>query len=133
MGKFRHRLRDIIDIQPCRITVKRNIMKNVKINKEQAITIMSNILREGCSIPMASVGNDGAGLCFFVSPWPLDIKEFVSALRDKSFRVVPFLEISKEFGGFHFSEDYDVCVEFTSTNGDFSEQFLLWNIEYFLD
>lgn len=109
-------------------------MTNTQINKEQAITIMSNILREGCSIPMASVGNGGAGLCF-VSPRPLGIKEFVSSLRDKSFRIVPTSEISEEFGGFHFSEDYDVCVEFSSMDGSnpSREQYLLWNIDYYKD
>lgn len=102
-----------------------------QINKEQAIAIMSNILHEGCSIPMASIGNGGAGLCF-IDPQPLrDSLILVSALKDKSFRIVPFTEIAEDFGGFHFSEDYDVCVEFT--NGDYSEQYLLWNINYFKD
>ena len=109
-------------------------MTNTQINKEQAITIMSNILREGCSIPMASVGNGGVGLCF-VSPWPLDINEFISSLRDKSFRIVPTSEISEEFGGFHFSEDYDVCVELSDMDGSnpYREQYLLWNIDCFKD
>lgn len=104
---------------------------NTKIDKEQAITIMSNILRMGCAIPMASIGNGGAGLCY-VGPTPLrDSLKLVSTLKDKFFRIVPFTEISKDFGGFHFSEDFDVCVEFTNTTGDYSEQFLLWNINYF--
>lgn len=110
-------------------------MTNTKITKEQAITVMSNILREGCSIPMASVGNGGAGLCF-VSPPPLSgSMEFVSRLKDMSFRIVPTSEISDEFGGFHFSDDYDVCVEFSSMDGSnpYREQYLLWNIDYFKD
>lgn len=107
-------------------------MKDIKISKDQAITIIINILREGCSIPMASVGNDGAGLCF-VSPWPLDINEFVSSLRGKSFRIVPTSEISEEFGGLHFSEDYDVCIEFTNSDRDYSEQYLLWDIDHYKD
>ena len=104
-----------------------------QINKEQAITIMSNILREGCSIPMASVGNGGAGLCFVSTPPLKDSLEFVSTLKDKSFRIVPSSEISEDFGGFPFSDDFDVCVEFTNTTENYSEQYLLWNIEYFKD
>ena len=107
-------------------------MTKTQITKEQAITVMRNILQVGCSIPMASVGNGGAGVCF-VSPWPLDINEFVSSLRDKSFRIVPTSEISEEFGGLHFSEDYDVCVEFRNNEGNYSEQYLLWDINYYKD
>ena len=120
--------------QPYRITVKWKIMKNIKINRDQAIAIMRNILREGCSIPMASVGNGGVGVCFVAPPTErFDTLEIVSALKDKTFRIVPLKEISKEFGGLHYSEDYDVCVEFTNNNGDFSEQFLLWDIDYYKD
>ena len=106
-------------------------MSNTKITKEQAITVMSNILREGCSIPMASIGNGGAGLCF-VSPQSLsDSMEFVSRLKDMSFRIVPTSEISEEFDGFNFSEDYDVCVEFSDMDGSnpYREQYLLWGID----
>ena len=108
-------------------------MKTTKITKKQAITVMRNILQEGCSIPMASIGNGSAGLCFLSPPLLRDSLEFVSALKDKSFRIVPLSEISQDFGGLHFSEDYDVCVEFTNTTGDYSEQFLLWDINYFKD
>ena len=95
---------------------------------------MCNILREGCSIPMASVGNDGAGLCFVDPPTTMfDSLKSVSALKDKSFRIVPLREISAEFGGLHYSEDYDVCVEFTNATGDYSEQYLLWDIDYYKD
>ena len=109
-------------------------MKNIKINREQAIAIMRNILREGCSIPMASVGNGGLGLCF-LSPFTsmFHSLEIISALKDKSFRIVPLKEISEEFGGLHYSEDYDVCVEFTNATGDYSEQFLLWDTDYYKD
>ena len=109
-------------------------MKNIKINREQAIAIMRNILCEGCSIPMASVGNGGAGLCFICPPTQMfSTLEIISALKDKSFRIVPLTEISEEFGGLHYSEDYDVCVEFTNNTGDYSEQFLLWDIDYYKD
>ena len=109
-------------------------MKNIKINREQAIAIMRNILREGCSIPMASIGNGDAGLCYVDPPTDMfDTLDIISALKDKSFRIVPLKEISEEFGGLHFSEDYDVCVEFTNSTGDYSEQFLLWDIDYYKD
>lgn len=109
-------------------------MKNIKINKDQALAIMRNILREGCSIPMASVGNGGAGLCFVSPPTErFDTLEIISALKDKTFRTVPLNEISEEFGGLHYSEDYDVCVEFTNATGDYSEQFLLWDIDHYKD
>ena len=114
--------------------LKLTTMKTTKITKDQAITIMKNILIEGCSIPMASVGNGGAGLCFICPPTEMfDTLEIISALKDKSFRIVPLTEISEEFGGLHYSEDYDVCVEFTSATGDYSEQYLLWDIDYYKD
>ena len=95
---------------------------------------MRNILREGCSIPMASVGNGGAGLCF-LSPYTqmFHTLEIIAALKDKSFRIVPLKEISEEFGGLLYLEDYDVCVEFTNATGDYSEQFLLWDIDHYKD
>ena len=109
-------------------------MKNIKINRDQAIAIMRNILREGCSIPMASVGNGGAGLCFINPPAEMfDTLEIISALKDKSFRIVPLKEISEDFGGLYLIEGYDVCVEFTSTTRDYSEQFMLWDIDYYKD
>jgi len=111
-------------------------MKTTKITKDQAITIIKNILREGCSIPMASLGNGGGGLCYLDPPPSNDeTPEFLSTLKDKSFRIVPTSEISEEFGGLHFSEDYDVCVEFSSMDGSnpSREQYLLWNIDYYKD
>ena len=109
-------------------------MKNIKINRDQAIAIMRNILREGCAIPMTSIGNGGAGLCFVCPPTDMfHTLEIISALKDKSFRLVPLKEISEEFGGLHYSEDYDVCVEFTNATRDYSEQFLLWDIDYYKD
>ena len=109
-------------------------MKNIKINRDQAIAVMRNILREGCSIPMSSVGNGVSGLCF-LDPFikRLDSLEFISALKDKSFRIVPLKEISVEFGELHYSEDFDVCVEFTNATGDSSQQFLLWDIDHYKD
>jgi REP element-mobilizing transposase RayT len=103
---------------------------STQINKEQAITIMSNILREGCSIPMASIGNGGAGL-FFVIPESLNISEFVSYLKGMSFRMVSTSEISEEFGDVDFSGNYDVCVEFSNNDRAYSEQYLLWGLDYY--
>ena len=108
-------------------------MKTTKITKAQAITIMSNILREGCAIPMASIGNGGCGYSY-VGPILMvkDILWYISKLKGKTFRVVPISEISYEFAGRDLN-NYDVCAEFTNATGDYSEQFLLWNIDYFKD
>lgn len=106
---------------------------NKQINKEKAIAIMYNILREGCAIPMASIGNGGCGFSY-VGPILMvkDIWWYVSLLKDKTFRIVPISEISEEFSVLHL-DNYDVCVEFTNKSSDYSEQFLLWNINYFKD
>jgi hypothetical protein len=103
---------------------------STQINKEQAITIMSNILREGCSIPMSSIGNGGAGL-FFVNPESLNINEFVTYLEGMSFCIVPTSEVSDEFGNVDFSGEYDICVEFTNNDRAYSEQYLLWGLDYY--
>lgn len=109
-------------------------MKTTKITKDQAITIIKNILIEGCSIPMASLGNGGAGFGY-VQPDAgyNDYDELISDLKGmKSFRVVPVSEISEEFSDMDLDE-YDVCVEFTNNDGDYSEQYLLWDIDSFKD
>jgi hypothetical protein len=103
---------------------------STQINKEQAITIMSNILREGCSIPMASIGNGGAGL-FFVNPERLNINDYVTYLEGMSFRIVPTSEVSDEFGNVDFFGEYDVCVEFSNNDRAYSEQYLLWGLDYY--
>ena len=59
-----------------------------------------------------------------------DILWRVSKLKDKAFRVVPTSEISNVLLD-NDLDCYDVCVEFTS--GDYSEQYLLWDINYFKD
>ena len=108
-------------------------MKTTKISKAQAITIMSNILREGCAIPMASIGNGGSGYSY-VGPILMvkDILWYMSILNGKNFRIVPISEISEEFSGRDLNY-YDVCVEFTSSNGHYSEQYLLWDLDYYKD
>ena len=106
---------------------------NTQISKEQAITIMSNILREGCAIPMASLGNGGSGYSY-VGPLLMvkDIMWYVSKFKDWSFSIVPISEISEEFSECDLNF-YDVCVEFTNSNGDYSEQYLLWDLDYYKD
>lgn len=109
-------------------------MKTTKITKDQAITIIRNILREGCSIPQASLGNGGAGFGY-VEPDATDnnYDDLVSWLKGmKSFRTVPTSEISEEFSDINLDE-YDVCVEFTNNDGDYSEQYLLWDLDHYKD
>lgn len=104
---------------------------NTQISKEQAITIMVNILREGSAIPLASIGNGGCGYSY-VGPLLMvkDIMWYVSKLKDWAFRVVPMSEISEEFSECDLNY-YDICVEFTK--GDYTEQYLLWDIDYYKD
>lgn len=106
---------------------------NTQIDKEQAITIISNILREGCAIPMASIGNGGCGFSY-VGPILMvkDILWYLSKLKGWSFRIVPFSEISEEFSECDLNY-YDICVEFTNDVGDYSEQYLLWDLNYYKD
>ena len=108
-------------------------METTKITKAQAITIMINILREGCAIPMASIGNGGSRYSY-VGPILMvkDIFWYVSKFEDKKFRIVPISEISEVFSGLHLRL-YDVCVEFTNKDGDYSEQYLLWDLDYYKD
>ena len=108
-------------------------MKNINITKSQAISIIGNILREGCAIPQASLGNGGSGFSY-VNPDVIgsNYDTLVSWLKGMSFCVVPFSEISEEFSDMTLDE-YDVCVEFTNNDGDYSEQYLLWDIDHYKD
>ena len=108
-------------------------MKNINITKSEAISIIVNILREGCAIPMASIGNGDASFNYlYPFVFKLSYDELVSWLSGMSFSVVPTSEISEEFSEMDL-DDYDVCVEFTSNDGDYSEQYLLWDIKNFKD
>lgn len=111
-------------------------MKDIKITKEQAINIISNILREGCAIPQASDGNGGAGFGYVDSDVVENsYDELVSWLRGMSFSIVPTSEISEEFSDMNLDDydDYDVCVEFTNSDRGYSEQYLLWDIDHYKD
>ena len=82
---------------------------------------------------MSSSDYCGVGFEYF---YPFVFKssydELVSWLRGMSFRIVPTSEISEEFSELDL-DDYDVCVEFTSSDRDYSEQYLLWDIKNFKD
>ena len=106
-------------------------MKTTKITKAQAITIIKNILIEGCAIPQASLGNGGAGFSYVQPNADDNNEELVSWLNGMgAFRIVPSSEISDEFSDMDLDE-YDVCVEFTNNDGDYSEQYLLWDVNYY--
>ena len=104
---------------------------NTQISKEQAISIMINILRERCAIPMASIGN-GVSRYSYVGPILMvkDILRYVSKFEGWSFRIVPISEYFDEFPDCDLNY-YDVCVEFKK--GDYSEQYLLWDLSYYDD
>lgn len=108
-------------------------MKDIKISKDQAITIIINILRKGYYIPQASLGNGGAGFCY-VDPDVVknSYDEPATWLRGMSFSIVPTSEISEEFSDMNL-DDYDVCVEFTNSDRGYSEQYLLWDIDHYKD
>ena len=82
---------------------------------------------------MASIGNGGAGFGY-VNPDVIEdfYNPLVSWLKSMSFCIVPTSEISDEFSDMTLDE-YDVCVEFTNNDGDYSEQYLLWDIDYYKD
>lgn len=104
-------------------------MKNINITREQAINTIINLLRDGCSIPMASLGNGGAGFGWIDSN--ANLKALVAELKDTdnyNFRVVPESEIAEDFEGSVSLDDYDVCVEFSADcDSPYCEQYLLWD------
>ena len=80
---------------------------------------------------MASLGNGGAGFSYVRPDIADNYDEVVSWLKGMNgFSIVPISEISVEFSYVNLDE-YDVCVEFM--NGDYSEQFLLWDIDHYKD
>ena len=82
---------------------------------------------------MASIGNGESTRRYVgIIVMEKDILWRVSKLKDKAFRVVPTSEISEVLLDNDLNY-YDVCVEFTNNDGDYSEQYLLWDINYFKD
>jgi hypothetical protein len=103
-------------------------MKNINMTREEAINTIINLQHDGCSIPMASLGNGGAGFGWIDSS--VNLEALVAELKDTdnyNFRVVNESEIAKDFKGSVNLDDYDLCVEF-SADGDspYREQYLLW-------
>lgn len=109
-------------------------MKNINITREEAINIMLNHLNEGCSIPVVGLGNGSSDLFFIdnFSDVDFDIKAFLDRLNDTNdynFRDVPMSEIAEDFKDTFNFDDFNVCVEFSSTHAGnpYREQFLLWD------
>ena len=109
-------------------------MKTTKITKDQAITVIKNILVDGCALPAASLGNGGAGFYYVLPTDPNNNYDYIVAWLTgmPTFRIVPASEISDEFSAIDLDK-YDVCVEFTNSYGYYSEQYLLWDIDNFKD
>ena len=104
-------------------------MKIVNMTREEAISTIKTLLQGGCSIPVASIGNGGAGFFWVYSN--VSLKALVAELKDtdnNNFRVVPESEIAEDFKDSVNLGDYDVCVEFTFTHegNPYREQYLLW-------
>ena len=108
-------------------------MKNINITKSQAISIIGNILREGCAIPWAFISNADSSFGYVRPNADNNYEKLITWLKDmEGFRIVPSSEVSDEFSEMLF-DVYDVCVEFNNNDGDYSEQFLLWDINNFKD
>ena len=104
-------------------------MKKVNMTREEAINTIKSLLDDGCSIPVASIGNGGAGFFWVYSN--VSLEAVVAELKDtdnNNFRVVPESEIAEDFENSVYLGDYDVCVEFTFTHegNPYREQYLLW-------
>ena len=104
-------------------------MKNINITREEAIDIITDHILRGYCIPMASLGNGGAGYGLIHST--ANVNSLYIELNDTdlyNFRVVPESEIAGDLEDSVCLENYDVCVEFSETHGDnpYREQYLLW-------
>ena len=104
-------------------------MKNVNMTREEAISTIKALLQEGCSIPVASIGNGGAGFFWVYSD--VSLEALVAELKDTdnyNFRVVPESEIAEDFENSVNLGDYDVCIELANTHGvnPYREQYLIW-------
>ena len=96
------------------------------MTREEAINTIISLIEGGYTIPMASLGNGGAGFCWVDST--TGITDFESTVN-YNFRVVPESEMAEDFADHAYLEDFDVCVEFACTDGDnpYREQYLLWD------
>ena len=108
-------------------------MKNINITREEAINTMFELLNEGCSIPVAGLGNGSSDLFFidYFADVDFVIKAYINRLKDTedyAFRVVPEPEIAEDFKDTFELDNFNVCVEFASTHAGnpYREQFLLW-------
>lgn len=106
-------------------------MNTTKITKTQAITVIKNILDEGSCIPMASLGQGGAGFGYVWPNTDNNNEKIVAWLNGMgAFRIVPSSEISDEFSNVSIGQ-YALCVEFTNNDRGYTEQYLLWDINYY--
>ena len=104
-------------------------MKNVNMTREEAINTIINLLHDGRSIPVASIGNGGGGFFWVYSN--VSLEALVAELKDTdnyNFRVVPESEIAEDFEHSVNVGDFDVCIELANTTGDnpYREQYLLY-------
>ena len=100
-------------------------MKNIIITREEAINAIISLIEGEYTIPMVSLGNGGEGFCWVDST--TGITDFKSTVN-YNFRVVPESEMAEDFADHAYLEDFDVCVEFASTDSDnpYREQYLIW-------
>ena len=108
-------------------------MKKINITRKEAINTMFELLNEGCSIPVVGLGNGSSDLFYidYFSDVDFVVKVYLDRLNDTEdyiFRVVPESEIAEDFKDTFDLDDFNVCVEFSSTHADnpYREQFLLW-------
>lgn len=108
-------------------------MKNINITRKEAINTMLNLIDNGCSIPVVGLGNGSSDLFYidYFADVDFDIKAYIDRLNDTEyyiFRVVPEAEIAEDFKDTFEIDNFNVCVEFSSTHAGnpYREQFLLW-------
>lgn len=101
---------------------------NINMTREEAINTIIKLIEDSFTIPMVSLGNGGAGFCWVDST--TGITDFRNTVN-YNFRVVHESEMAEDFADHAYLEDFDVCVEFASTDGDnpYREQYLIW-MEY---
>lgn len=100
----------------------------INITRGEAVNTIIKLIEDSFTIPMVSLGNGGASFCWVDST--TGITDFISTVN-YNFRVVPESEMAEDFADHAYLEDYDVCVEFASTDSDnpYRVQYLIW-LEY---